>query len=286
MPNENYGQPSKCKVFLENLNKNENFNVIIKIYNLKYDFSQNNLESQILVSELNEQLAEYGPFFSFPCLYIENKLKRKPTYSEEYSYDMNEYELMNTYARYGGYYQELTKHASVYATAEAHHVTNPGFQSISDGFTLIGNIGTSPIPFGEFLEHGQLLIPGAVSTSRLEWTDIWGRKWGQNLRSVYPDIPPIPPVPLSFIMTTTYELITNDEKQERVLEWQSDESVYIRIQMKIRNTYKLYWEPTFCLENQKPFIKNEVSEYRSPIFLTPEEPEELSGVRDEHDINL
>ena len=286
MPNENYGQPSKCKVFLENLNKNENFNVIIKIYNLKYDFSQNNLESQILVSELNEQLAEYGPFFSFPCLYIENKLKRKPTYSEEYSYDMNEYELMNTYARYGGYYQELTKHASVYATAEAHHVANPGFQSISDGFTLIGNIGTSPIPFGEFLEHGQLLIPGAVSTSRLEWTDIWGRKWGQNLRSVYPDIPPIPPAPLSFIMTTTYELITNDEKQERVLEWQSDESVYIRIQMKIRNTYKLYWEPTFCLENQKPFIKNEVSEYRSPIFLTPEEPEELSGVRDEHDINL
>ena len=45
-------------------------------------------------------------------------------------------------------------------------------------------------------------------------------------------------------MTTTYELITNDNKQERILEWQSDESVYIRVQMKIKNTYKLYWEPT------------------------------------------
>ena len=288
MPNENYGQPSKCKVFLENLDKKENITVTIKIYNLKYDFSQDNLESLILVSTLEGQLAEYISFFSFPCLYIENKLKRKPTYSEEYSYDMYEYELMNTYSRYGGYYQELTKHTSVYATSEAHHVTNPGFQTTSPGFTLIGNIGTSPIPFGEFLEHGQLFIPGAISTSRLEWIDIWGRKWGQNLRSVYPDIPPLPPVPLSFIMTTTYELITNDKenKQERVLEWQSDESVYIKIQMKIRNTYKLYWEPTFCFENQKPFIKNYASEYRSPIFLTPEEPEDLTGVSDEHDVNL
>ena len=35
MPNENYGQPSKCKVFIENLNKKENFDVTIKIYDFK-----------------------------------------------------------------------------------------------------------------------------------------------------------------------------------------------------------------------------------------------------------
>ena len=285
MPNENYGQASKCEVYLENLTVTTNFTVTIDIYSLKYDFSVSGFES--LTKETTEtQLAEYKPFFSYPCLYIENKLKRKPTFSEEYSSDMSEYELINTYARYGGYYQELTKHASVYATAEAHHVTNPGLQSTSGGFTLIGNIGTSPIPFAEFLQHGQLVVPGAVSTSRLEWTDIWGRKWGQNLRSVYPDIPPIPPVPLSFIMTTTFELITNDNKQERVLEWQSDESVYIRVQMKMKNTYKLYWEPTFCLANQKPFIKTAANDYRSPTFVTPEEPEDLTGVNDEHDVNL
>ena len=286
MPNENYGQASKCQVYLENLNIKTNFTLKIEIYSLKYDFSKDNLESLTKEMTLENELAQYIPFFSYPCLYIENKLKRKPTFTEEYSYDMREYELINTYARYGGYYQELTKHTSVYASAEAHHVTNPGFQSTSHGFTLIGNIGTSPIPFAEFLEHGELAVPGVVSTSRLEWTDIWGRKWGQNLRSVYPDIPPIPPAPLSFIMTTTYELITNDKKQERVLEWQSDESVYIRIQMKMKNTYKLYWEPTFCLANQKPFIKPLASEYRSPTFVTPEEIEDLSGVNEEHDINL
>ena len=65
------------------------------------------------------------------------------------------------------------------------------------------------------------MIPGVTSTSRLEWTDIWGRKWAQNLRSVYPDIPPIPPAPLNFIMTTTFEIITDTQDpkdQTRLIE--------------------------------------------------------------------
>ena len=171
---------------------------------------------------------------------------------------MYEYELMNPFARYGGFFQELTKHTTVFGSAEAHHRTDPGFQGISGGFSIISNIGTSSIPFAEFLNHGTLAIPGVTSTARLEWSDIWGRKWAQNLRSVYPDIPPIPPAPLNYIMTTTFELITNTEDpkdQSRVIEWQSDESVYIWIQMKMRNTYKLYWEPTLCLANQLPHMK-------------------------------
>ena len=78
---------------------------------------------------------------------------------------MYEYELMNPFARYGGYYQELTKHTAVYAATEAHHVTRPGFQSISSGFSLLGNIGTSAVPFAEFVTHGKLAVPGVVSTS-------------------------------------------------------------------------------------------------------------------------
>ena len=285
MPNENYGLPSKCKVFLENLNKNENFTLTLNIYNLKYDFSNENLESLILINSATKTVtAEYRPFFSLPCIYMENKLTRKNSFSEKDSHNMFEYELMNPYARYGGYYQELTKHTAVYASAEAHHVKRPGFQGISSGFSLLANIGTSSVPFAEFLEHGKLAIPGVTSTSRLEWTDIWGRKWAQNLRSVYPDIPVLPPSPLSFIMTTTYELLTNDEKQERVLEWQSDESVYIRVQMKVRNTYKLYWEPTICLANQKPFMKDKYSEYRNPVFIDFDE--HLEGLNDEYDVNL
>ena len=287
MPNENYGQPSKCKVFLENLNKKEDFEINLKIYNLKYDFSIESLESYE-VKETSTLTASYMPFFSLPCLYMENKLTRKNSFSDEEFHDMYEYELMNPFARYGGYFQELTKHTAVYASAEAHHVRSPGFQSTSSGFALLANIGTSAIPFAEFLEHGKLAVPGVVSTSRLEWTDIWGRKWAQNLRSVYPDIPVIPPAPLSYIMTTTYELITNDKenKQERVLEWQSDESVYIRIQMKVRNTYHLYWEPTICKGNQIPIMKESYSDYKNPIFIDFDKQEDISSLDDTYDINL
>ena len=285
MPNENYGQPSKCKVFLENLNKKENFDITLKIYNLKYDFSKANLESLILVEGSTKTItAEYKPFFSLPCLYMENKLTRKNSFSEKENHNMFEYEIINPYARYGGYYQELTKHTAVYASAEAHHVKRPGFQSSSSGFSLLANIGTSSVPFAEFLTHGKLSVPGVVSTSRLEWEDIWGRKWAQNLRSVYPDVPVLPPVPLSFIMTTTYELLNDDEFQERILEWQSDESIYIRIQMKVRNTYKLYWEPTICKDNQKPFVKEKLDDYRNPVFL--DFSEDLNNIEDMHDINL
>ena len=282
MPNENYGQPSKCKVFLEDINKKEDFDISLEIFNFKYDFSKETLES--FISEEKKTLkAEYIPFFSLPCLYLENKLSRTNSATNETSDKMYEYEVMNPYARYGGYYQELTKHTSVYASAEAHHVKRPGFQSASSGFSLLANIGTSSVPFAEFLQHGKLAVPGVVSTSRIEWIDIWGRKWAQNLRSVYPDIPVLPPVPLSFIMTTTYELISDDEKQERLLEWPSDESAYIRIQMKVRNTYKLYWEPTFCKNNQISFVKKKYDDYRNPIF---DDFDSIEEIGEDNDINL
>ena len=285
MPNENYGSVSKCKVFIENLNKNEDFNIDLTIYDLKFDFSKDDLET-LIKGETTQIKAERETFFSFPCLHIENKLKRINPNTNEESTKMYEYELMDPFARYGGYHQELTKHTAVYGSAEAHHVTKPGFQSTSGGFSLLGSIGTSAIPFAEFLQHGILAVPGVSSTSRLEWNDIWGRRWMQNLRSIFPDVPPIPPVPLSYIMTTTYELITNDKNQERLLEWQSDESVYIRIQMKMRNTYKLYWEPTLCNENKKAFVKERYSDTRDPFFLPFEEDVSAFEDRDDYDVNL
>ena len=171
MLNEIYGQPSKCKVFIENLNKKESFDVTLKIFNLKYDFGSENLESLILVEEETKTIIDaYIPLFSLPCLYMENKLKRKTTFLDEVSHNMYEYELMNPYARYDGYYLELTKYTAIYASAEAHHVKRPGYQSASSGFSLLSNIDTSSFPLADFLEHGKLAVPGVVSSSRLEWT--------------------------------------------------------------------------------------------------------------------
>ena len=156
MPNEAYGLPSKCEAYLEHLNSNTNLTVTVKIHELKYDFSSTSLETYYL-RDTKDLTAEYKSFYSFPCLYLENKLKRKSTFAEEESRDMYEYELMNPFARYGGYFQELTKHTTVFGSAEAHHRTDPGFQGISGGFSTISNIGTSSIPFAEFLEL--LLLP-------------------------------------------------------------------------------------------------------------------------------
>ena len=86
-------------------------------------------------------------------------------------------------------------------------------------------------------------------------------------------------------MTTTYELISDDEKQERLLEWPSDESVYIRVQMKVRNTYKLYWEPTICKANQISFAKESYDDYRDPIFVNFDKYENNIDDND-NDINL
>ena len=107
MPNENYGLPSKCEAYLENLNSNADITITLKIHELKYDFSSKTLESYYLVDSATKDLtAEYKSFYSFPCLYLENKLSRKSTFAEEESRDMYEYELMNPFARYGGYFQE------------------------------------------------------------------------------------------------------------------------------------------------------------------------------------
>ena len=289
MPNENYGPPSKCETYFEKINKAENFTVSFRIFELKYDFSSPTLETYYLVSDSKELTAEYKSFFSYPCVTLQNKLSRKSEFAEEDSHDMLEYELMNPFARYGGYFQELTKHTTVFGTGEAHHVKDPGFQGISGGFSLIANIGTSAIPFAEFLNHAELAIPAAVSTTRLEWTDIWGRKWAQSLRSCFPDIPPVPPAPLSYIMTTTFELITdtkNPKDQERLIEWPSDESVYIRVQMKMRNTYNLYWEPTLCLANQRPYIKDSAGDMRVPIFYENDTETVAPTIGNRYDVNL
>ena len=52
MPNENSGFPSKCGVYLEELDNTDNFEVTVNIYELKYDFSKESLEDYIFLLAL------------------------------------------------------------------------------------------------------------------------------------------------------------------------------------------------------------------------------------------
>ena len=115
-------------------------------------------------------------------------------------------------------------------------------------FSLIGNIGTSSIPFADFVSHGGLMIPSAIGTSRIEWEDVWGRHWAQPIRSLFPDVPPLPSPYMDFMMSTTYEIIQNNN---RVLEWASADSASVRVHIKFFNNYFKYVNLALCKENEK-----------------------------------
>ena len=270
MPNEAYGKPSKLEIDLEGINHERNFTVDVVLYEMKYDVTspETNYEIYNLISETlfpKTYTAAYIPFFRLPALTVHNHMNRNNATT------IREYELLQPYARYGIYFQELLRHRTIWGSAEAHHVTDPGLQAINGGFSVLSNVGISSIPFVEYVTHGTgLVIPAGTHTSRIDWTDVWGRRWSQPLRSLFPDIPPIPPPLRNFMMSTTYEVLSKDGK-ERFIKWPSDEEAVIHVQMKFLNNYPKYFLPTTCPANRLPFAKTNPRGYeRDRVFTTPD----------------
>ena len=115
---------------------------------------------------------------------------------------------------------------------------------------MISNIGTSSVPFIEYLTLGKKqLIPAGTGTSRTTWLDAWGRGWHQHLGSVFPDVPSSPPPFKNLMMTTTYEILNNNNN-EQIYEWSSDEAAKIHLHIKLINNYPKYFEITRCQKNQ------------------------------------
>ena len=243
MPDETNGKDSTIQLNIENLDSTNNIQIKIELYELKYDLSkrETNFEDYPKVDKFNTiYTLTYEKFWSLPCLIIQNKFKRNT------STKIKEYELIDPYARYTLYYQELIAHRTLWGTSQSNHFTNPGLQAPNGGFSLIGNIGTSSIPFADYVSHGGLMIPSAISTSRIEWDDVWGRHWAQPIRSLFPDVPPLPSPYMDFMMSTTYEILQDGN---RVLEWNSKDSAYIRVHIKFFNNYYKYFNLAICKNN-------------------------------------
>ena len=248
MSNEQFGKNLGIKINIENLATKENLKLNIIIEEMKYDISYKvgNYERYSFVSK-KEYDFTYASAWSYPALEIKSKLNRT----------LNGYETMEPFSRYGVYIQELM-HRTVYGTLETHFETKPGIVGNGGGFSMISNLGTSSIPFIEYVTVGKgQVIPAGTSTSRATWKDVWGRTWHQPLRSVFPDVPPIPPPLKNFMMTTTYEVL-KDGKQ--ILEWPSDENAQIHLHIKLLNNYPKYFEITRCEKNQIRFVPNILGE--------------------------
>ena len=118
---------------------------------MKYDITNkaNNYETYIKINSFPaDYIAEYACYYSLPAVVLHNHMDR------EGNNTIREYELLNPYARYGIYFQELLKHRTIWASPEAHHVSDPGLQAINSGFATISNIGISSIPYVEYVTHG------------------------------------------------------------------------------------------------------------------------------------
>ena len=91
-------------------------------------------------------------------------------------------------------------------------------------------------------------------------------------------MPPIPQPIRNFMMTTTYEL-TKAGKTERVLGWTSDESLDVRVQIKLLNNYPKYFEITTCQDNNVTyFYDKEVKFEMDRIFLDAPDTVNSDGI--------
>ena len=259
MSNEQFGKNLGIKLNIEDLLSSDKKNVRtsvklkVTIQEMTYDISLPPTYEKY--KEISSATCDFGykTAWSYPALEIKAKLNR----------NLNGYETIEPFSRYGVYIQEIG-HRTVYGTAETHHQTKPGMTGNGGGFSLISNLGISSIPFIEYLTVGRgQVIPAGPSTSRTSWKDVWGRIWHQPLRSVFPDVPPLPGPLKNFMMTTTYEVLKNGEQ---IYEWPSDENAQIHLHIKLLNNYEKFFEITSCDKNQIRFVPKELGEGHGLVF--------------------
>ena len=180
MPNEkNKAKATSILIRIENLSTISSVAGTIQLYSLIYDLtsSNQNHEKYSFIKTISLQ-STYSPYFSLPSVILRSHID-----------EIAEYSLHSKFSRFGVHIQELLHHASVYTTREAHHITNPGLQLLNLDFSSIMSLGISSMPFVEYIGHCVVeAIPSSIGTSRVEWSDIWGRRFAQPVRAVFIDL--------------------------------------------------------------------------------------------------
>jgi len=254
MPNEAYGRASHLQIFFENTKwaakgiDSTPRTVKMDVFEMRYDIGKPEQQfedwSHKTVSG-SSQTFSIRPAFNMPAI----KLQFAINDDVEKSF-MNPYELREPLIRYSMYEQELIAHRAVHGSLEFHPKTEPCIVTRNGGFSTFTHVGTSSVPYREYVSTGtSLQIPAGTETGRVEWDDIWGRHFVQNVRSTIFEYPPIPPPLRNFVMTTTFEIL--DKQGKRMLGgWRSNENVDVHVQMKLLNNYPKWFEITACKENR------------------------------------
>ncbi len=287
MPDQTHGKPDVLRLNLENPAVSGPINISVRLESLNYDLGDpENMVKYTPVDEFTDSLElKQKPFLSLPCLVMKFRLHRGNNSDESF---FQKYEYFEPFVRYGVYIQELLKHRTVYAFTENHPVTDPGLVLRNGGFSTFSNIGSSSIPFREYLQTGvRQTIPSAPETSRVDYQDIWKRQWATPIRTVLPDVPPIPPPLRNFVVNTTFE-IRDDATGERQLEWNSRHNAELLLKVKLLNNYPKYFEPTVCKDNEfllRAAGNNATSCLAEKQFIDPD-PEQIANDETRDDLYL
>ncbi|KAH3732381.1 hypothetical protein Pelo_16786 [Pelomyxa schiedti] len=249
MPNEAYGSASHLQINLEGITASETtVSCTMDLYSLVYDIADpaHGYERWYDLHTVSGQAVQFTKTraLSLPAAVLSFVLPWTDSI-------MQPYEFLEPFVRYGLYEQELYKHRAVHGSAEIHPINEPCLVTRNGGFSTFTHVGTSSVPFREYVNTGiSLIIPAAAQTGRVEWYDVWGRHWAQPVRSTIFEYPPIPPPLRNFVMTTTFELLSPSSTGLQFTDWRSDDTVDVRVQMKLLNNYPKYFEITTCKENE------------------------------------
>ena len=170
-------------------------------------------------------------YFSLPSLTIT---------TSKSSVNGNAYQ--SSVSSYNGYLQELLSHSPLYTSLESHHITDPGLQLSSSSYSLPLSLGTSSSSM--ILSHSQ---------SRIEYDDIWERRWSSPIESTIVNVDSYSGgignsgKRGSLGLSVTYEMLLNNE---RVLDWATQDVIDLLLKVKISNNHMKYFEPTICKENE------------------------------------
>eukprot|EP00767_Chilomastix_cuspidata_P001031 gnl/Chilomastix_cuspidata/1307.p1 GENE.gnl/Chilomastix_cuspidata/1307~~gnl/Chilomastix_cuspidata/1307.p1 ORF type:complete len:2521 (+),score=430.49 gnl/Chilomastix_cuspidata/1307:148-7563(+) len=256
LPNESTGKDLELKIFILVGSDDTTVEQISSIQVREMFYELGSVDGGIVFADEGENIDVPSDFeckgaFLVPAITLE--FDRVVSSTSDLSEEEQElsvvspYELVEPLVRVGVYSQEL-KHRPVHGNLEVHTDERP-LVTFSGGFSIYSAVGISSVPFREYVNTGTSLnTPATPKTSRVSWKDIWGRQFHQPLRTIVPDVPPIPPPVRSFSLSSSFEILSLDGT--RLSYWPSDESVDLHVTLKVRNGYPKYFELTNCQDTR------------------------------------
>ncbi|KAJ5072291.1 hypothetical protein M0811_01305 [Anaeramoeba ignava] len=243
--NQDISSINKIQINIENITSPDVLSLDMQVWGMIYNLTTTPAFEQYTLSSTKSISISRTAYLSLPAMKFKFVLHRG-TYSNESYVNPNEY--LQPFVNFGVYMQELKMHRSVYGIMELHPTEEPSMVVSSSSFTSMTQLGTSTIPVQQYLTSSSSRMMASCSqTTRLEWTDIFGRRWVQPIQTMFVSMSPSPPPSKSFLLTTTFQLAQPSGEPQFI--WLTSEYASVIVKMKLTNNFPKFFDPTVCSSN-------------------------------------